>query len=180
MKRIIIALALLFAAATSTQAQKYFTKTGHISFFSSTAMEDIEAHNYKANAVLDAATGAMEFAVLIKGFEFKKALMQEHFNENHMESEKFPKATFKGSITNIKDVNFKKDGEYKVSVTGDLTIHGETKKVTTNGVFRVKAGVVSAFAEFNVALDDYKIKKHPALAKSIKVTVDLSKLDLMK
>ena len=78
--------------------QKYFTKDGKVSFYSDALMEKIEAHNTKAASVIDAENGQMEFAVLIKAFQFEKALMQEHFNENYMESSTYPKASFKGKI----------------------------------------------------------------------------------
>ena len=80
--------------------ERFFTKTGSISFFSKTPLEDIEAHNRSVTCVLDSKTGNVQFAVLMKGFEFKKALMQEHFNEDYIESDKYPKAEFKGQIVN--------------------------------------------------------------------------------
>ncbi|MEK7253941.1 MAG: YceI family protein, partial [Bacteroidota bacterium] len=110
MKRTIVLIPLLLLFfAQGIQAQKYFTREGKITFVSDAAMEKIEAVTNSATSVIDMATGAVEFAVLIKGFQFKKALMQEHFNENYMESSKFPKATFKGKIDNFSSVNLKKD-----------------------------------------------------------------------
>ena len=117
----------------------------------------------------------MEFAVLIKGFEFKKALMQEHFNENYLESDKFPKATFKGKIVNNSDVNYKKDGTYKVKTKGQLTIHGVTKEVEADGTIEVKGGKIVGTSTFNVNPEDYKISipnlVRDKIAKQIKVTV---------
>ena len=92
---------ILLVALVSFQsgiAQKYFTRNGNISFHSDTPMEKIEGHNKNSTAVIDAESGKLEFAVLIKAFHFEKALMEEHFNENYMESNKFPKASFKGQI----------------------------------------------------------------------------------
>ena len=110
-------LTLLLATVLSLTAvmaqDKYFTKSGHISFFSSTPMENIEGNNTTASSVLDARSGKMEFAVLMKAFKFEKALMEEHFNENYVESGKYPKATFAGAITNFSGVDLKKNGTYK-------------------------------------------------------------------
>src|SRR4051794_3030998 len=91
----------LISAGLLCQAQdKYFTKTGKIGFYSITSLENVEAVNKTAGAILDSKTGAVQFAALMKGFEFKKALMQEHFNENYIESNQYPKAEFRGSIVN--------------------------------------------------------------------------------
>lgn len=177
MKTFILSVAVMAGLALNTaNAQKYFTRTGHVHFFSATPMENIEAHNYKATSVMDISTGDIEFSMLIMAFEFEKALMQEHFNENYMESEKFPKATFKGKITNLDKIDFTKDGTYPATVTGKMTIHGVTKEVTTNGNITVKGGKISASSVFNVAPADYDITI-PAvvkdnIAKDIKVTVD--------
>ena len=176
MHKLILITLLLVVTTTGLSAQKYFTREGKIAFYSDAPMEKIEAHNNSATAVVDAATGAMEFAVLIKAFQFEKALMQEHFNENYMESSKFPKATFKGKIADASKVNFTKDGTYPVQVQGELTIHGETKQVEAPGTITVKNGQVAAKSEFTVAVADYKIAI-PAvvrenIAKEVKITVD--------
>ena len=98
MKKTLLFILLAAGTITSLSAQKYFTRDGMISFTASSPLEKIDATNKGATAVIDAASGALEFAVLIKGFIFEKALMQEHFNENYLESGKYPKATFKGKI----------------------------------------------------------------------------------
>ena len=159
-------------------SQKYFTKTGHISFYSDTPLEKIEAHNKSSNCVLDLPTGKLEFGVLIKGFQFKKALMQEHFNENYLESSKFPKATFKGQIDNYTPIEVKKNGKISVKVSGDLTLHGVTKKINTDAVLNVVNGKIDADATFNVLLADFNITV-PSLvkqqiSKSVKVIVDVT------
>ncbi|HOI87376.1 MAG TPA: YceI family protein [Lentimicrobium sp.] len=183
MKRIAVVLLLSTLAITGVQAQKYITKNGHIRFFSSTPVEDIEAHNRQVNSALDQQSGEFVFRVLIKSFQFEKALMQEHFNENYMESDKFPNATFSGTVTNIKDVDFAKNGSYPVTVEGDLTIRGITKKISESGVLEVKDGKVSGKSTFNVLLADYGIKVPAAvannIARSIQIDVDvlLSKLE---
>jgi hypothetical protein len=180
-KSIIIAgFSLCIISAAS--AQKYATKNGKISFFSQTPVEKIEAHNNQANSALDISNGDFVFKVLIKGFEFEKALMQEHFNENYLESEKYPNSIFKGKITNLKDINFSKDGKYNVIVEGDLTIHNVTQKVSVKGTIEVKDGTILASTKFNVLLKDYNIKIPNTVINSISqsqeitVNVGLTKL----
>lgn len=167
----------LLALSGAFAQDKYFTKSGHIHFFSSTPIEDIEANNNSATSVIDAGTGKMEFAVLIKAFKFKKALMEEHFNENYMESGKFPKAIFAGTIINPAAVDFKRDGTYKVNVKGNLTIHGVTKEVEMPATIVIANGLVKANSTFNVAPEDYKIEVpklvREKIAKQIKVTVNM-------
>lgn len=176
MKKICFAFALAILAAGALNAQKQFTRAGKISFFSDAVVEKIEAHNTSATSVLDLDNRRMEFAVLIKGFQFEKALMQEHFNENYMESDQFPKATFKGAWTDADKVNWQKDGSYPVTLTGDLTIHGQTKAVRIPATFTVKGGVIRGVSTFTVAVADYGITI-PAvvrenIAKEITIKVD--------
>ncbi|MBS1545792.1 MAG: YceI family protein [Bacteroidetes bacterium] len=147
-------LPTLLAAQTN-----YATRTGEISFFSSTPMEDITAVNRQVASVFAPATGAIEFSALIKAFAFEKAMMQEHFNENYMESNTFPKAIFKGKVHAAQGDDLAKAGEHAVTVAGDLTIHGITKQVTVQGVFSTSAdGTLKARSEFQVKPEDYGIK----------------------
>ncbi len=176
-------IAAIFAAAVTNAQDKYFTKSGSITFNSKAPLENIEAKNKSVAAVLDTKTGNLQFSVLMKGFEFEKALMQEHFNENYVESHKFPKADFKGQLVNNSEVNYSKDGSYPVKVKGKLTIHGETKEVETTGTVQVKNGKVAANSAFNVQLTDYKIEI-PKLVKdnisnNVKIEVDCT-LDPLK
>jgi polyisoprenoid-binding protein YceI len=168
----LIAILLLISLSFSANAQKYLTKNGKVSFFSKTAIEDIEAHNNQMNAALDFSTGTISFRVLIKSFVFEKALMQEHFNENYMESDKYPTSLFSGKIKDFEKIDLTKNGVHKVEVSGDLTIHGVTQKVTTEGTIEVKGGVVIGKADFNVKLKDYKVKKPKAVAEEIKISVN--------
>ncbi len=177
MKTFILAIIMLLATQAII-AQKYISRNGHVRFFSHTPVEDIEAHNRQVVSVLNPADGTLQFTMLIKSFEFKIALMQEHFNENYMESDKFPKAGFKGKIENLSDIDFKKDGSYPAEVTGDMTIHGVTKPVATNGTITVSGNTVTAAAKFTVMPKDYDIDI-PAvvenkIAKEIEVNVDVT------
>ncbi len=173
MNRVWMMCLALMAQVITLQAQKYFTREGQISFYSSAPMEKIEAHNRQGTAVVDLATGAMEFAVLIKAFQFEKALMQEHFNENYLESTKYPKATFKGQVMEPSRINLQKDGNYSVKVKGKLTIKDVTKDVETEGVFTVSKGVLSATAGFQVAVADYNIEIPKLVAEKIAKVVDI-------
>lgn len=178
MKNLILIFAALITLTSSATAQNYITKNGKISFFSKTSIENIDAVNNQAVSVLNTQTGDIAFSVLITGFLFKKALMQEHFNENYMESQKFPKSSFKGSVTDITKVNFKKDGTYNVTVTGDLSLHGETNKVTVPATIQVKGKSIIGSTAFNVSVDDYKITIPKVvennISKTIAITVECS------
>jgi hypothetical protein len=183
MKKIIFTVGM-FIAVSSLFAQKYITKNGHIKFYSETPMETIEAHNRQVNSALDISTGDFVFKVLIKSFEFEKALMQEHFNENYMESDKIPDATFNGKITNLAAIDFTKDGKYNADIEGDLKIHGVTQKVNHKGTFEVAAGKITGKSVFIVLPADYKIKIPNTvvnnIAKEIQVTVDVNLEPLKK
>jgi polyisoprenoid-binding protein YceI len=140
-------------------------------------MEDIEAHNSKAVSVFDLSSGQIEFSVLLKGFEFQKARMQEHFNENYVESDKYPKSVFTGTIKNAADIKPDKDGVYNVKVSGQLTLHGVTKPQEVDASFTVSNGKISGAAEFVVTVADYNIKI-PALVKdnigkTVKIVVNV-------
>jgi len=141
----------------AVNAQKFMTKNGYIGFYSHTPMEDIKADNNQVAGVLDITTGDMVFQVLIKSFHFERALMEEHFNENYMESDKIPKSSFKGKITNLSSVNFAREGTYDVTVEGDLTIHDVTNKISTKGTIEVVSGGINANSKFNIVPEDYKI-----------------------
>src|SRR5688572_15995215 len=151
MKKCFLLSAAIIFCVNLVQAQdKFFTKSGKISFYSKASLENIEAHNKTVACVLDTKTGNVQFAVMMKAFEFEKALMQEHFNENYVESHKFPKAEFKGQLVNYADINFSKDGKYPAKVKGKLTMHGVTRDVETTGTIVVKSGKIDADAVFTV------------------------------
>ena len=155
----VLALMLLLVASHPGWAQgKYLTKAGRVSFFSTSIIEDIEARNTAVAAVLDLGTGQLAFAVPVKEFVFKRTLMQEHFNENYMESDKFPKATFTGHFTGADMAALGVAGSHAVQVEGNLTLHGVTHRVTVPGTLELKNGQLLAFAFFSVAPADYNIE----------------------
>ena len=178
MKLFIVALVAMMPAINlkSFGQGKYLDKSCDVSFYSHTPIEDIEAKNSSALAVLDAQNGTVEFGVLIKAFQFEKALMQEHFNENYMESEKFPKATFKGQIKNMSDINLKADGSYTADISGTMTIHGVSKEITSKATIVVKGDNINAKSDFVVSPEDYDIEipgvVKEKIAKEIKVNVN--------
>ena len=154
----------------------YKTNTGNISFYSHTPVEDIRALNHKVKTAFSSESGQLQFSCLIKDFEFKKALMQEHFNESYMESTTYPKATFNGFIVSVPEIDFNKDGTYTSEVKGQLTIKDVSKEVSTTATFVVLGRVVNAKATFNVNPYDYNVKIPkmiaPKISESIEITVD--------
>lgn len=172
----------LFLAAGTIQAQnRFFTKNGKVSFDATapSSPEKIQATNDKATSVIDVTTGAIEFGIAMKAFAFEKSLMQEHFNENYVESDKFPKATFKGMVTNLKEVNLTKDGMHPVKVKGTMTLHGVSKEVEADGTLTVKGGaLVAGKSEFKILMSDFNIEV-PSLvgdkvSKEAKIKVDIN------
>ena len=171
----IIVMFVLFSAYADAQ-NRYFTRSGKVYFLSDAPLEKIDAKNSQATSVFDATSGQFEFALLMKAFEFEKALMMEHFHENYVESDKYPKAVFKGVISNIGKVDCGKDGTYPVLYKGTLMMHGVTKEMEGKGVFTVKEGKIIAHSDFVILLSDYKIEI-PSLVKDkvsneVKIVVD--------
>jgi hypothetical protein len=158
-------------------SQRYITKNGYISFFSHTPVEDINAENNQVAGVLDLTTGEMIFQVLIKSFHFEKALMEEHFNKNYLESDKYPRAEFRGKINGPGKVDYSEKGSHNVTVQGDLTIRGVTKPVTANGTIQVTDEGIIADSKFNIAPEDYDItipgvvREH--IAKDVEITISM-------
>jgi len=138
-------------------------------------MEDIKADNNQVAGIVDISTGELVFQVLIKSFHFERALMEEHFNENYMESEKFPKSSFKGKITNLASLDLKKVGTYDVVAEGQLTIRDVTKPVTVKGTLEVTATGLNTNAKFKIVPEDYNIAipgvVREKIAKDLEVTV---------
>lgn len=168
---------ILFAgflfASVSVFGQKYMTKTGTIKFFSHTTMEDIKAENRKVVSALDSKTGALEFQLLMKGFDFTNDLMEQHFNESYAESDKYPKATFKGKVTDITKVDFAKDGSYTAEYTGKLTIKDVTKDISGVATFVVKGTKVTATSKLKIKPKDYNISIPATAAAKIAEEIDV-------
>ncbi len=178
MKIIFIAMLILLCSISSEAQEKRITKTGHLWFFSHTSIENIEAHSHQTVAVLVPSNGKLAIEVPILSFEFKNALMQDHFNENYMESAKYPKSRFLGTVVNIDDIDFTKDGTYNAKVEGTLTIHNISKSVNIEGSVVVKNGKVEVNSKFNIVPKDYNIvienRFSSNIASSIEVNVEIT------
>jgi polyisoprenoid-binding protein YceI len=179
MKHYILIVFTCCLAALSPSAaycQLYSTRSGFVGFYSKTALEDIKAENNQAYAIIDAGKQELAFQLLCKGFVFPKELMQEHFNENYVESDKYPKATFSGAYTG--QVQLNKDGVYKVTIKGNLTLHNTSKAIETPATIEVKNGHLLGQAEFRVKPEDFNINI-PSLVRdkidkemTVKVNID--------
>lgn len=170
-----ICIGLILSFALSAFNQNYITRNSNVSFYSHTPVEDIKAENNEAVSVLNTTTGDIEFKIAVKSFHFSKASMEEHFNDDdYMASAKFPKADFKGKISNISVVNFSKDGVYKVFVNGNLTIKDVTKPVTSQGTITVKNGVITAAASFNIQRKDYNVIGQSFVQKKIAEEIQIN------
>ncbi|GAC1311661.1 MAG: hypothetical protein NVSMB24_31630 [Mucilaginibacter sp.] len=152
-----ISMILLVWLSTTNQAvqDSYACKNAKISLYSSAPIEDIKAVSTSGASVYNAASDELAFSVSIRSFQFDKSLMQEHFNSDYMESDKFPRATFKGKLQDHVDVT--KDGTYPIKVSGALSVHGVTQNRTVPGTISVKNGVISMTSEFMVKCTDHHI-----------------------
>ena len=158
-------------------AQKYITKTGSIGFYSHTPAEDIKADNNQVASILDVSTGNLVFMVLLKSFHCSKALMEEHFNENYVESDKYPRSTFNGKILDYSPIDPGKDGKKEVTVEGDLNIHNVTRKINVKGLIETTGGKINASSKFLITPEDYNISipnlVRDKIEKNIEVTVNI-------
>lgn len=172
-----IFLLLIVTVCLSYSQNRYFTKTGNISFYSHTPMEDIQANNNQVTSFIDIETGEIVFAVLMKSFKFDKALMEEHFNENYVESDKYPKSTFEGKFLDFDKSRLDKAEPYEVKIAGKLTLHGETKEIEENVVLTGKDGNIIGATKFSIDLYDFKIDIPKVvkenIAESIEITVEM-------
>jgi polyisoprenoid-binding protein YceI len=175
-----MALAVVFMALSGfvTEGEKLVSNDVHISFYSHTTLEDITANNYKVVSTLDKTTGDVVFSVPMQSFEFEKALMQKHFNSSgFLSTKKFPKAKFKGSISNLSSINFDKDGTYPATATGQLTIKDVTKSIDEKGTIKIEGEKVTISLKMNIVLAEYDItfskgKPSTNLAKEIELTIN--------
>lgn len=149
-------LLIMVGMFTKADAQIYMAKTCDITFLSPTSVENITAVNKAAKPLLNTATGDLQIKIPIMAFVFEKPLMQEHFNENYMETEKFPNAFFKGKIND--KIDYTKNGEYKVTASGKLTIHGVDKDRNIEGVLTVKDGQILLNSTFRIKFADHGIE----------------------
>lgn len=153
--------------------QKIFTRNGKVTFVSDAPLEKIRATNTKGMSVIDLSSGKIEWAVLIRAFQFKKALMQEHFNENYMESSKYPKASFKGQILNIDNIDFSTPGDYDIDIKGMIIVRGIEKEFESDGKIHVSENGIKANSYFDLVLEDYGIEIPGVVKDNISKTVQV-------
>jgi polyisoprenoid-binding protein YceI len=166
-----VLLSLLLLSLAFANAQVYATRNGFIGFYSKTPLEDIKAENKQVYAGIDVAKKNIAFNLLVKGFSFNKKLMQDHFNEEYIESDKYPNARFSGTYTG--DVDVTKDGTYKVQAQGQLTLHGVTKPIEVPAVIEVKDGKLIGKSDFKLTPSDFNIKIPSLVREKIAQQIDV-------
>jgi polyisoprenoid-binding protein YceI len=158
---------------SSAFAQKYTVEKSSVLFYSHATIEDITAVNKKSSAIFDASTGEIVFSIPIAEFQFAKSLMQEHFNEKYMDTEKYPKSTFKGKVSGF-DANA--TGTQNAKASGKLLIHGVERDVEIPGTIEKSGDKLLFKSKFIVKLEDYKVDRPQLLwqniAEQVEVTID--------
>ncbi len=176
--RAILVVCLLACMHLSASSQVYLTRNGTIRFFSEAPLENIEALNRQVMSALNTETGEFVFRLPMRSFAFDKALMQEHFNDNFVESHKYPNATFQGVMEGIGDIDFDRPGEISVVVEGELTIKDVSKNIRESGTLHIHEDHLHASAEFIIAPEDYNIRIPTRyarnIAREIEVFVDVN------
>ena len=176
MKKRILAV-LIISWSHDLLAQSYQSMESEVTFFSSAPMEDIKATNKKATSLYNSATGAIAFVVPIQGFQFRKSLMQQHFNENYLESDKYPNATFEGKVIGFDPNN---SGVQEAVAEGTMTIHGVAKKVKINGQISKTAGGLKIETKFPIKVADYDIEIPRVVFYNIAEVVEVTAVFIYK
>lgn len=171
MKKNVFITILLLVTVNVLHAQLYFTTTGFAGFYSKTPFEDIKAENNQVYAVIDPAKKSIAFSMLLNGFVFTKELMQEHFNENYVESDKYPKATFTGTFSDNIDIT--KPGENTIHVSGTITMHGASKPFTTTATLSMNNGLLTGKASFQLVPGDFNINIPSLVRNKIAEKIDV-------
>ncbi|WP_201979595.1 YceI family protein [Hymenobacter rubidus] len=159
---------------SSAMLQRYTTASGQATFFSTAPLEDIEALNSRVAAIFDLNTGQLAFSLMMKDFQFKNSLMQEHFNENYAESDKYPRARFMGTLVTMPTEEQLRAGPQPVYVQGQLTIHNVKRKVRVPGTLQLRGNDLVVTSKFSVAPADYKIKIPALVRNNIAKSIDIS------
>ena len=176
MKNILL-ISLTFFSFLSFSQEKYISRNGQIQFIASTPLETIDPVNNHVSCILDTENGKIVFQLKMISFKFEKALMEEHFNEKYVESDKFPKSTFVGQIQNW--VDFTWNGiEQDVVVKGKITIHGIEKEIIVKGVIETSKSTISLSSSFDIIILDFGIKiprlVRDKISETVKVEVNLT------
>ena len=172
MKKITLTLIFISLTFIGYSQEIYKATSGEISFFSETPLENIEAVNKLVKGLINTKNNEFAFITTIIGFKFEKPLMEEHFNENYMESEKYKTAMFKGKI--IENIDFSKDGEYTVEAKGILNIHGVDQERTIEAKITVADGKLFVASKFKIKLEEHKIEIPKLVVKNIAEVVDVN------
>ncbi|MFN8155497.1 MAG: YceI family protein [Bacteroidia bacterium] len=172
MKKILAVIAIVLTTSTVYAQNILLATGGKMSFFSETPLENIDATSQSATSVITTTTNAIQFTIPVRTFKFKKALMEEHFNEKYVESEKFPKSTFKGTINEA--INWSRDTVANITATGVMDLHGVNKMITESGKLTIKNGVVTIDFVFNVALKDYNIEVPKVVTQSVAEVIKIT------
>lgn len=178
MKTIFILLIAIISVTASLAQDQYYTRNGHIDFYSHAPLEDIRANNEQVAIFLNVKTGEISAAMLMKSFRFEKALMQQHFNENYVESDKYPRAEFEGVIVNFNALDFTDGKPKEVTARGKIKIHGVTKDISITGTIAFTGRKYDLDAVFILKPADFEIKIPASvrdnIAEEIRVTLDAS------
>ncbi|OIP81235.1 MAG: hypothetical protein AUK44_10480 [Porphyromonadaceae bacterium CG2_30_38_12] len=175
MKKYVFAVILFTFAfwGSATAQDKYITKTGHVWIHSKTPVKEIEAHNRQITSILDTKTGDMIVSCFLIDFKFDNQLVEEHFNENYVESAKYPKVKFKGKVVDIASIDFKKNGTYKRMVEGVMEMHGKSVSIKKEGTAVVKDGKIKASAAFTVTSEQFAIIIPEIVKDKIQKNIDV-------
>lgn len=168
----LIVIASLLVFSYSSEAQVWMSKDANIGLFSDAPLEDIKAESDKCTIALNAKTGKVYAKVKIKSFKFESSLMEDHFNENYMESERYPHAVFNGQIDKLPD--FTKDGTYDLEIKGTFEIHGVKKKANLKNKLIVKGDKINATSKFTVKCEDYNIEIPKIVVKNIAEEIEIT------
>ena len=172
MKKLLTVLGVLVLLTNTSFAQIHLCKNGNISFFQETSVEDIDARSTKLLSVLNTENNMIAYKVDMQSFLFEKSLMQDHFNENYVESGKYPTAVFKGMIN--EKIDWSKDGIYDITSTGDMVMHGVTKRITEKGKLTIKNGELSISNFFTIKFTDYNVEIPSLLIKQLSDVVEVT------
>lgn len=172
MKKIAVFLITVCLLLVKAEGQIYMADSCRVTFFSAATIEDIKAANTSSIPVMSTATGDIQISISNDQFIFRKKLMQEHFNEDYMESDKYPNTIFKGKVN--EKVDYTKDGVNNVTVTGVMDMHGVQKTITIPGTITVKNGIIFLAAKFDVKPSDYNIKVPMVIGSNIAQKIAVS------
>lgn len=170
----LLGIALTLGWCSAPAQSRFIDRGGYASFFSSAPMEDIKAETQQVVSILDLKEGKIVATMLMRSFNFRKALMQEHFNENYVESSKYPKASFMGTVTNMEELDLKKDGKYTLDVKGEITLHGVTMPLEVKAEATVSNGALQARAVFPLTVKDFKIEVPRLVVDNIAEVVEVT------